>query len=487
MPTPITKRSAALASILSGVLLTTLKLAVGIATGSLAILAEAAHSALDLLAAGITFMVVQIADLPPDENHPYGHARAEHLGALAEAVLLVVTAVLVLRESYLRIFVHPEMPEISVWAFAVMIVSLVVDWRRSRALKRAAEQFKSEALAADAAHFTNDLLSAGVVLAGLTLIAITHPGGLLPAWLYMRVDALAAAIVALIALWVSWGMALLAIRALMDDVPADLSRRLVRQVTALPSVVPDSVQMRTRFVGQQPYVEVTLGTPRGGSLEQAHQLTETVEAVIRDELAGANVLVHVEPARTAAEPYATAVYAAANRLGLHVHNLDIFQLADSVRVDMDLELPTNLTLGEAHTSSEKLERAICAELGGATVVAVHLEPRRDRVQPAVHYAPLNDKIRDLVAQLPGAGDVAQVETLLTDAGTIVTLRCAFPPETPLSEVHTAMASLERDLRRAIPDVMRVQIDPEPAGSKEPRTENQEPRTENQEPVVIQNV
>src|SRR5689334_22292062 len=383
MPAITTKRGAALASIASGVLLTGLKLVVGVATGSLAILAEAAHSALDLLAAGITFMVVQIADLPPDENHPYGHARAEHLGALAEAVLLVVTAVLVLRESYLRIFVHPELPEISIWAFAVMIVSLVVDWQRSRSLKRAAEQFKSDALAADAAHFTNDLLSTGVVLTGLTLIAITNPGGLLPAWLYIRVDALAAAVVALIALWVSWGMALHAIRALMDDVPADLSRRLVRQVAALPSVVPDSVQMRTRFVGEQPYVEVSLGTPRGASLEEAHQLTEAVEAVIREELAGADVPVHVEPARMPSEPYTTAVYAAAHRLGLHVHNLDVYQLADSVRVDVDLELPTDLTLGEAHTSSERLEQAVCEELGDRTIVAVHLEPRRDRVQPAV--------------------------------------------------------------------------------------------------------
>ncbi len=481
------KRSAALASVASGVLLTALKLAVGIATGSLAILAEAAHSALDLLAAGITLLVVQVADLPPDENHPYGHARAEHLGALAEAVLLVVTALLVLREAFLRIFVHAELPETTIWAFIVMIVSLVVDWRRSRALKQAAAEFNSQALAADAAHFANDLIATAVVLVALAIIAVAQPLALLPAWLLIRVDAIAAAVVALIALWVAWAMSVRAVRALMDDVPAGLSRRLVRQVTALPSVIPESVHMRTRFVGNQPYVEVSLGTPRGGSLEEAHQLTESVEAVIREELAGANVLVHVIPARTATEPYATAVYAAANQLGLHVHNLDIFQLADSVRVDMDLELPTNLTLGEAHTWSEKLERAICAELGGATVVAVHLEPRRDRVQPAVHYAPLNAKIRDLVAQLPGAGDVAQVETLLTDAGTIVTLRCAFPPETPLSEVHTAMASLERDLRRAIPDVMRVQIDPEPAGSKEPRTENQEPRTENQEPVVIQNV
>ena len=457
-----TKRGAALASVGSGALLTVLKLTVGFSTGSLAILAEAAHSALDLLAAGITFLVVHIADLPPDDNHPYGHARAEHLGALAEAVLLVVTALLVLRESFLRVFVHTEMPETSVWAFAVMLISLAVDWRRSRALRQAAQEFKSQALAADAAHFTNDMISTAVVLASLTLIAVAQRMALVPEWLLLRIDSVAAAIVALIALWVSWGMSVHAVRALMDDVPADLSRRLVRQVTALPHVIPESVQMRTRFVGHQPYVEVSLGTPRGGSLEQAHQLTEAVERVVQDELEGANVLVHVVPARTATEPYATAVYASANRLGLHVHNLDIYQLADVVRVDMDLELPTDLTLGEAHTSSERLERAICEELGGATVVAVHLEPRRDHVQPAVRYAPLNSTIRDVVAQLPGAATVAQVETLLTDAGTIVTLRCAFAPSTPLSEVHTAMAAMERELRRAVPDIVRVQIDPEPA-------------------------
>ena len=468
MTTQLTKRGAALASIGSGALLTVLKLAVGIATGSLAILAEAAHSALDLLAAGITFLVVQIADLPPDENHPYGHARAEQLGALAETVLLVVTAALVLRESFIRIFITVEAPQLNIWAFAVMVVSLVVDWRRSRSLKRAAVEFKSQALAADAAHFANDMLSAAVVLASLAVLAVAQPSpeGILPlpAWLLLRLDPLAAAVVALIALWVSWRMGRRAIHALMDDIPADLSRRLVRQVTALPSVVPNSVQMRTRFVGEQPYVEVMLGTPRGATLEEAHQLTEAVEAVIREELAGAQVLVHVEPARMPAEPYTTAVYAAAHRLGLHVHNLDVYQLADSVRVDVDLELPTDLTLGEAHTSSERLEQAICEELGDSTTVDVHLEPRRDHVRPAVHYTPLNDEVRKVIAQLDDAKSIAQVETLLTDEGTIVTLHCAYPPTTPLSEVHTAMARLERDLRRAVPDVVRVQIDPEPTNA-----------------------
>lgn len=465
MATTLTKRGAALASVGSGLLLTILKLGIGIATGSLAILAEAAHSALDLLAAGITYLVVQVADLPPDENHPYGHARAEHLGALAETVLLIVTALWVLRESAMRIFVHAELPEVNVWSFTVMIVSLIVDWRRSRALRQAAATFRSQALAADAAHFANDLLSTAVVLVSMVVLVIAQPLDLLPAWLLLRIDAIAAVFVALIALAVSWRMGRHAIRALMDDVPADLSRRLIRQVTALAGVVPDSVRMRTRFVGEQPYVEVSLGTPRGASLEQAHQLTEAVEAVIRNELDGAHVLVHVEPARTATEPITTAVYAAAHRLGLHVHNLDIFQLADSVRVDMDLELPSDLTLAEAHMSSEELEQAVREEIGGATTVAVHLEPRRDQVLPAVRYAPLTDELCRVVAQLSMATNITHIEALLTDEGTIVTLRCAFPPTTPLREVHTAMARLERELRRAIPDIVRVQIDPEPAADE----------------------
>jgi divalent metal cation (Fe/Co/Zn/Cd) transporter len=134
-----------------------------------------------------------------------------------------------------------------------------------------------------------------------------------------------------------------------------------------------------------------------------------------------------------------------------------------VRVDMDLELPTDQTLGEAHTSSERLEHAIRSELGESNVVAVHLEPRRDQVRPAVRYAPLDIQVRRVVEQIAGAETITQVETLLTDEGTIVTLHCSYPPGTALSEVHAAMARLERDLRRAVPDIVRVQIDPEPIG------------------------
>lgn len=460
------KQSVALVSVGSSAILAIMKLVVGIVSGSLGILADAFDSLLDLIATSITLLVVRFADLPPDENHPYGHARAENLGALAGTVLLVTTAGWVLWQALQRIFVSPAVPDVTIWSFLVITVSLVVNIVRVGMLKRAATAFKSPTLAANVANFTNDILSSLIVLVSLLLITLSQwlP---LPLWLVQRADAIAAAIVALMLLYVSWGLGTQAIRALMDDVPRDLSRRLTYRIADLPDVVPDSARVRLRFVGEQPYVEVTVGTPRGRSLEEAHQLTECVEQVVRNELQTADVLVHVEPARPPAEPYTTAVYATAQRLGLMVHNLDLYQLADGIRVEMDLELPDSLTLGEAHTYSEQLEAAIAAELPCQTVVEVHLEPRRDEVQPAVRYGPLTEQVRCAVSTLPDAESIAQVETLLTESGLFVTLRCLFPGETPLTEVHTRMNQIEHDLRRALPEIVRVQIDPEPSERSAP--------------------
>ncbi|NJO05850.1 MAG: hypothetical protein HC876_10185 [Chloroflexaceae bacterium] len=265
-------------------------------------------------------------------------------------------------------------------------------------------------------------------------------------------------------------------RALMDDVPPDLNRRLTHRILDLPGVVPDSARVRTRFVGEQPHVEVTLSTPRGRSIEEAHQLMADVQQAVRTELHKADVLVHIEPARLPAEPYATTVYSIAQQIGLRVHNLDLYQLADCVRVEVDLELPGDMTLAEAHTHSERLEAAITSELSGCTVVAVHLEPRRDDVQPAVRYTPITQQVAQIVQTLPEANRIAHVEALLTDIGIIVTLRCNFPGTLALTEVHSAMAQIENELYRALPDIARVQIDPEPAAYLEPTSRHPTPDT-----------
>jgi cation diffusion facilitator family transporter len=456
----ISNRLATTASLVLSMLLTAAKLLIGLLTGSLSILADAIDSLLDILATGVTFLVVRVADLPPDDDHHYGHARADHLGALAQTVLLLATSAWIMWQAAGRILIDPLVPTVTPWVFAVVLISLAVNVGRVWLLRRASQQSGSQAVAANVANFSNDIFSSLIVL--LTMLAIALRDWLaLPVWFVDRIDALAAILVALVGLYLAWQTGKIAVRALMDNVPPDLGRRLTSRIAAMPDVLPDSTSLRMRFVGEQPFVEVTICTPRGRSLEEAHQLTEDVEQAIRDELHEAQVLVHVEPARPATEPYAIAVYSTAQRLGLRVHNLDIYQLADGVRIEMDLEMPASLTLSEAHRTSEELETAIAAEFPDCIEVAVHLEPRRDQVQPAVSYAPITQRVEQAVRALPDADAIAAVDTLLTDKGVIVTLRCTFPGSTRLTEVHTRMARIEQDLQRAISDVVRVQIDPEP--------------------------
>lgn len=460
----LSKKSAVAFSIGLSIILAIIKVVISLISGSLSLLAEAVDSIIDLLSDGVTFLAVRVADLPPDANHPYGHARAENLGALAQTILMTATYGWVLWNALLRIFIAPQLPDISVWIFAVVVFTLLINSIRVYQLKRIASTLKSQSLEASATNFANDILRSLIVLVTLGLITLEHwlP---LPRWFIERFDALAAAIVALIALFAAWKIGQASIYALMDSIPDELSHRLVHRISALPAVVPNSAQVRARFVGEQPFVDVTVGMSRGLSLEEAHELSHRVEKAVQIDLEKANVLVHIEPTRTLTEPYTTTIYSTAQRLGLRVHNLDIYQLTDEVRVEMDLELPESLTLQEAHTHSERLEAAIAAELPCQTIVAVHLEPRHDQVRPAVRYAPVHQQLQDALEKLSHASSIIKTEALLTDEGIIVTLHCQFPGDTLLTEVHTTMACMERDLRHAMPNIVRVQIDPEPIGQK----------------------
>lgn len=236
-------------SILSGVGLTLAKLVVGLATGSLSILSEALHSLLDLVAAIITFFVVGLSSQPADANHPYGHARAEQLGALAETVLLSVTATLIMSEAYRRLFIHPEIPEVSVWSFVVMGGSIVVDIVRVRALRAAAKAHKSAALEADAANFSNDLVSSTLVLIALSVIVLAPSLPFIPLAVTSRLDAVAAAIVALLAFRVALTLAWRAVNNLMDAVPREFSLQLQDLVEQVAGVLPGTARVRSRLVG----------------------------------------------------------------------------------------------------------------------------------------------------------------------------------------------------------------------------------------------
>jgi cation diffusion facilitator family transporter len=453
------KQTIAAASIIASGGLVILKLIVGFLSGSLGLLAEAAHSFFDLGATVITLAVVRVAAVPPDENHPYGHERAEHLGALAGMALLGGTGVLILYHAFQKIFFHPAAPIVSIWSFAVLIISIVVDFYRARSLKRAAAEYSSDALASDAAHFSNDMLGSLAVIIGLGIVGLSKSVQM-PAWLIGRADALAAVVVALIAFRAVWTLGSQAVHALMDDVPADLIERLKLRVESVEGVVPGSVMVRTRFVGHRPFVEVKLGTQRGTSLESAHQLTEVVEKEIGAELGKAEAIVHVEPIATPHESSAAIVRAIADRLALRVHNLNIYLVARETQVELDLELADTLTLAEAHQESERLETAIIKEIPGKVVVAVHLEARNDDPRPAARHGPSVDRVKEALEKLPETENIRIESVLVTEEGLVVTLERRFPGNTPLAETHDRMADLERALRNVLPEVARVHINPE---------------------------
>lgn len=286
------KQSAALTSLIAAVGLTALKIVTGILTGSLGILAEAAHSGLDLVAAGMTFVAVRLSGRPADEGHPYGHGKIENLSALGETLLLLVTCAWIVREAIHRLMHHRLDLEVTVWSFAVMLISIVIDVSRSRVLARAAKKYRSQALEADALHFETDVWSSAVVILGLLCV---KAGEWFPALGFLRnADAISALGVSTLVVWVSLQLGRRTIDALMDTAPAGMRERITAAVEAVPGV-RDCHNLRIRYSGPMMFIDLHVLVDGQQTLSQAHQLTEIVESAIQDIVPHADVTVHPEP------------------------------------------------------------------------------------------------------------------------------------------------------------------------------------------------
>jgi len=285
------KHNVAFTSLLAAVLLTTTKIVVGVATRSLGILSEAAHSALDLVAAAMTMYAVKVSAKPADEDHPYGHGKVESLSALFEGILLLITCFWIIKEAVIRLFFHEVPVEANLWSFGVILLSILVDIGRSRALAKAATKFKSQALEADALHFSTDVWSSTVVLFGLFLVLLSRK--LHTPWL-VKADALAALCVAGIVVWVSVQLCRKTINDLLDAVPADLVSNAKALVMAIPGV-ENAPRIRMRRTGGEWFSDVVVLVQTGMSAEEAHRVADEVETSLATLMPGGDVVVHVEP------------------------------------------------------------------------------------------------------------------------------------------------------------------------------------------------
>jgi cation diffusion facilitator family transporter len=436
------KRNAALSSVLAAVLLTGLKLVVGLLTGSLGILAEAAHSGLDLVAAMVTFFAVRISGKPPDEQHMYGHGKVENLSALVETLLLLITCVWIIYEAIQRLFFKSVEVEANLWAFGVMAISILVDISRSRMLYRTARKHKSQALEADALHFATDIWSSAVVIGGLILVWLSQRLG--PEWAWLaKADAVAALAVACIVVYVSLQLGKRTVAALLDAAPPGLAERVTSEAIQVPGVQGVG-PVRLREAGPSTFVDLTVNVDRSASLEEAHQIATAVDNRISKLVYSGDVVVHVDPVRQVQESLAQTVSAIAAQLGLRTHNVHAHEVRGRYFVDLHVEVPAGLTLSQAHDRVSHLELAVQDELPQVGDVHSHIEPTAGTAAP-------------LTALDSGEEDVLRAQ-IVAVAKEVSGLRGC---DSFVAEAHRLADEMEKQLRARIPDISQVLVHVEP--------------------------
>jgi cation diffusion facilitator family transporter len=454
------KQAVALSSVVASAFLALAKLVVGLMTGSLGILSEAAHSLLDLGAAGLTYFAVRVSDQPADEGHPYGHGKVESVSALIETGLLFVTGLYIIREAILRLLAPHVEVETTWYAVAVILVSMAVDFSRSRALMKVAKATKSQALEADALHFSSDILSSGVVLLGLGCVALGFPKG----------DAIAAIGVALFVFHVGYGLGKRTIDVLVDAAPEGIAECVGAIAAGVPGVV--LVQsVRARPAGSVVFVEVLVRVSRTMALDHAKEVCDAVTAVVEAKLPGANAFVKAEPLALDSESIIDTVRVTAARRGLMVHDVGVHTLGDRSHVSFDVEVDQAMNIREAHEIATGIERAVRSELGEDVLVDSHIDPRRFSV---VVGAPLDEgtrraleqRIAALAHEVPEVRDVHRVHVQQGDDGLYVSLHCLFPPLTRVDLAHHATMDVEQRIRHEVPEASRVVVHAEPLGDAE---------------------
>jgi len=444
------KEKAALASIAASALLTLGKLVAGLLSGSLALISEAGHGLLDTGATILTYFAVRVSGKPADEEHHYGHGKVEAVAALAETGLLIVLALFVVVEAVRRLFGHAAEPVDASWpVFAVLIVSIVVDFVRWRSLTQIAQATKSDALAADALHFSSDLVASVCVLIGLAAVELGFPQG----------DALAAIGVSVFIAIAGYKLGRRTIDTLMDAAPRGLTA-LVRQSAEAVNGVVNVDSVRLRPAGAHIFGEIGIMVPRTMPLERVAQVKQDVTDAISKVAPEANVTVTANPTALDDESVLELVLLIAARRRLAIHHVTVQEIASVKSISVDLELDGRMSLSRAHEIASSLEEAIKAELGPEVEVETHVEPLevaeltgRDVTQES--GAAIAHVLAQAAASEGIISDVHNVRVRETSSGLVINYHCRAAQTLSVDEVHTAVDHLDRRLRQSIPNVARV--------------------------------
>jgi cation diffusion facilitator family transporter len=454
------KRAVAGNSVLAALVVTSLKIVVGLATQSLGILSEATHSGLDLIAALVTFFSVRVSDKPADADHQYGHGKVESFSAFIETGLLLLTCAWIVYEAFKRLFFHSVEIEPSPYAFLVMFLSIGVDVWRSRALGAMATKYDSQALEADALHFSTDIWSSGVVILGLALVwagRVYHAD-----WL-RTADPIAALFVACVVVNVSWRLARRTMDALLDAAPAGIRNQILARIAQVDDVL-DVDRVRIRKSGNRYFADVSLGLARNLTFQRSEQVSDTVTARVREVLPDADVMVHTVPRATHGENIFDRIRAVATRHNFNVHDISVQDLAGELHVEQHLELDERLSMKRAHDEVTHLEAEIRKEIPEITTILTHIESEPATIESGeqiIDDPVLEQRLKDVARDFPDVMDMHEFQFKRIRDRLYVSCHCTLPDDMPLSRVHDVQTALEIRFKQDAPELFRVLIHPEP--------------------------
>ncbi len=454
------KRAVAGNSVFAALAITAGKIIVGFTTGSLGILSEAAHSALDTIAALITYFSVSVSDKPADADHQYGHGKVENFSAFVETGLLLVTCVWIIYQAIERMFFRKVDVEPSIGAFAVMLVSMGVDWWRSRALGRIAQKFDSQALEADALHFSTDIWSAGVVVLGLVLVVVGR--NLHVDWL-QDADPIAALFVAGVVVSVSWRLARRTIDALLDAAPAGVRSQITDAILRVEGVL-EVDRVRIRRAGNRYFADLAVGLARTVTFQRSEQLVSAVTAAVHRVLPDADVTVQPLPRAQRSENVFDRIRAVATRHNLNVHDISVQDLAGRLHVEQHVELDERMTLKDAHDKVTELEADMRRDVPEISEILTHIESEPATIETPeelVSDAELEHRLKADAAEFPEILDMHDIVIKRVRGRLYVSCHCTLSDNLSLARVHEIQTDLEIRFKQDAPELFRVLIHPEP--------------------------
>ncbi|MEM2128616.1 MAG: cation diffusion facilitator family transporter [Candidatus Methanomethylicaceae archaeon] len=447
----------ALSSVVAAIALTSMKLIVGIITNSLGILSEALHSGIDLIAAFTTFYAVKKSEAPPDSLHMYGHAKIESLASLVETVLLFLTCVWIVYEAISRLLFKTVEVDLGLSALAVMVISMGVDFSRSRALMRTAKEYRSQALEADAIHFSTDLISSAVVIIGILISMVG----------FEQFDSIAGLGVAAVTAFIGYRLLKKSAHTLLDGAPAGVVQKIIENARSVEGIQKVG-RIRVREAGAKTFVDLEVHIDRDLNLEAAHELAESVCRNVQEAIPGADVVVHAEPISTNEATLVDKMRREASKMKeiKSISKIQLSETDDKLDVEFSVEIDGAQSLENAHAIASNLEDRIKQLDKKISAVTSHIEPYTDRVCAGVPVSFMQERLQRLLESIllnfPSVKSFKDLQVKKIDNTFSITLSCIFDKGLSLSEAHRIASKIEVEIKAKCPEIESISIHMEPA-------------------------